>query len=323
MTTRERTIGVVDIGSNTVHLLVASTNGRSLTGIIDESCLLRLGADIDDDGAISPEKVQELVDTLRSFQVKAAEVGVTNLHFLATYAIRAASNQEEVCIAVEAGTGLLVEVLPPSLEATFAFVGADAACPSIGAQVVVDIGGGSMQIGVGQDGYLWDSVSLPLGATHVVRRFLPSDPPSYLEEALLVSYLARVIPSALPLPDTNATGVVGVGGTLRRVPQLLGLKPGDILPHDAIEDLLAMLRGKSGEEIVETYNAKPDRARLLLPALLALREVWRGYDSPPILMSEYGIREGAVLYLARRGEERYLEEVPLWPLRIDQYRKAI
>jgi exopolyphosphatase/guanosine-5'-triphosphate,3'-diphosphate pyrophosphatase len=300
---REKTLGVVDIGSNTVHLLVASTNGRHITPVLDVSEGLWLGEDVAYDGVLSDEKLAELITTLAGFREKAADVGVgtQDLHLLATQAIRTASNRAQVSAAIEAELGIGLEVLSTEVEAEYSFLGADTACPSVGPQVVVDIGGGSMQISVGQNGQVWDSVSLPLGAARVSAMFMPSDPPTYVEEAHLVTYLANNLPGALPLRDTNVSGVLGVGGSLRRTPPLLGLELGESFPNDGIERMLALLRGKSVMEIAEGYDQKPERARLLMPALILVREVSRGYDFPPLIMAAYGMREGAIISLARRG----------------------
>lgn len=149
---RERTMGVVDMGSNTVHLLVANTNGRHITPLLDRSEALDLGSEVDYEGTISAEKIQELIQTLREFQDAAAGEGVTDLHLMATHAIRTAANRDEVISAVEAVLGLPVDVLTPEIEAEYGFLGADTDCPSVGPQVVVDIGGGSTQISVGQHG---------------------------------------------------------------------------------------------------------------------------------------------------------------------------
>ncbi len=116
-----------------------------------------------------------------------------------------------------------------------------------------------------------------------------------------MTYLANTLPNALPLPDTGVSGVLGVGGTLRRTPPLVGMGLGETFPHDAIEHILASLRGKAVDDIAAQYNQKPERARLLMPALLVIREVLRGYDFPPLIMAAYGMREGAILSLARRG----------------------
>src|SRR4051812_19152926 len=77
---REKTLGVVDIGSNTVHLLVARTNGRHITPLVDMSEALRLGEDVDYDGALGAEKLDQLLETLKAFQSAASEEEVDELH---------------------------------------------------------------------------------------------------------------------------------------------------------------------------------------------------------------------------------------------------
>lgn len=299
---RERVYGVVDIGSNTVHLLVARTNGASLTPIVDLSEGLRLGADVDSTGAISEAKLEELIRTLCLYKEAAANAGITTLHLLATHAVRASTNWIYICDAVKHMTSFNVQVLAPEHEAVLSFLGAEANFPSVGPQVVVDIGGGSMQVAVGQGRDVWDSVSLPLGAARVSTHFMPSDPPTYIEEAMLVTYLVNVIASAMPLTRTSVSCILGVGGTLRRVPLLLDMRPGQVLPPDAIGRMLSLLRDRTTSEIASAYNLKPERARLLMPVLLVLREVLRSYDNPPLIMAAYGMREGAILQLARHGK---------------------
>jgi exopolyphosphatase/pppGpp-phosphohydrolase len=82
---------------------------------------------------------------------------------------------------------------------------------------------------------------------------------------------------------------------------LLDLKVGEIYPEGAVEKMINLLRGRSTEELADTYELKPERARLLFPTLLVLREVIRGYGNPPLIMSPYGVREGAILSLAQAG----------------------
>jgi exopolyphosphatase / guanosine-5'-triphosphate,3'-diphosphate pyrophosphatase len=298
---REGTFGVVDIGSNTVHLLVASTNGREVIPLVDESAALRLGWDVDSNGGISAEKVEELLSTLQKFQASAAAAGVIELQLLATHVLRAAANSDEVREAITGATYLQVQVLSPEQEATLGFTGADAECPSLGPQVVVDIGGGSMQVTVGRDREIWGSISMPLGSARLAFTYLPSDPPTPTEKSRLVTYLATVMPPALPCRDGIITGLIGTGGTLRRVPQLLRLHTGQVLPANMIGHGLSLLRHMHADALMADYDIKPERARLMLPALLVLREVLRCYKSPPLIISSFGMREGAILWLARHG----------------------
>src|SRR4051794_22961525 len=181
---RERCIGVVDIGSNTVHLLVGSTDGRSVTRVLDRSEPLHLGLDLDSSGEISEEKTRRLVSVVGKFQQEAEASGASCLHLLGTQSLRVANNRESVCEAITSETYLIVTVLTPEYEAELAFIGADASCPSIGPQAMVDIGGGSAQIAVGVHGRVEGSVSLPLGAARLAGQFL-SDPPTDVEAGLL------------------------------------------------------------------------------------------------------------------------------------------
>src|SRR6476469_8159202 len=116
---REKTLGVVDIGSNTVHLLVASTNGRHITPLLDLSEGWRLGEDVDYDGVLSDDKLAELIDTLRRYRDEAERIGVeaTDLHLLATHAIRTATNRQQVAEVIEEALGLRLEVVPTEVEA--------------------------------------------------------------------------------------------------------------------------------------------------------------------------------------------------------------
>lgn len=299
---REKTYGVVDIGSNTVHLLVARTDGQRIEPIVDESEGLRLGFDVDSQGRISALKLKELILTLRRFQDSASKAGVKNLHLLATHAVRAAENGKAVCATILKKTGLPVQMLPPEQEAALAFLGAQAACPSIGPQVMVDIGGGSMQVAVGERERVWDSVSLPLGASRVAYHFLESDPPTSSEIYKLVNYLVQVVPPALPLRGTNLSGMLAVGGTARRIRPILGITNGQVVKVEALEAGFALLSGKQVDKIGIKYALRPERARLMLPWIMLIREVMRGYDDPPLIIAPYGVREGAILWLARHGE---------------------
>lgn len=295
------TFGVVDLGSNTVHLLVARTDGAILEPLVDLSAGLRLGGDVDRDGMISPAKLEELLGTLRQFAALATEAGVERLQIMATQALRVATNRAAVVAAITDATGLGVIVLTAEQEAALGFRGALADWPGTGIQVVVDIGGGSMQVAVGTGETMHAHVSLPLGAARVAGLFLTSDPPTAGEEYGLRAYLGQVIPPALPRVGGPIAGALGVGGALRRIPLLLGQPVGTLLPADAPEQVAAQVRGRPAADLVATYALPPERAHLVFPAALLLAEVLRGYGQPPLAVVASGVREGAILNMGRYG----------------------
>jgi exopolyphosphatase/guanosine-5'-triphosphate,3'-diphosphate pyrophosphatase len=293
--------GVIDIGSNTVHLLVARAEGSRVVPLVDASADLYLGREVLGGGSISQSKLHATLLKLQEYQATATEAGVTHLHLIATEAIRAARNRDAVCAAITQATGLPVQVLSPQHEAALAFVGADAVAPSPGRHVVVDIGGGSVQVGVGAGADLESSVSLPLGAAHLIAGFLPGDPPSPAEEAALAAHLAEVLPPALPGRDVAVGPAIAVGGMARRIPQLVGEPLGVPFPAARLDDGLAAVRGQPAAVLAGRYGLEPGRARLLLPGMVLLRAVLTNYQAPILVVAAYGIREGAVLRLARHG----------------------
>jgi exopolyphosphatase/guanosine-5'-triphosphate,3'-diphosphate pyrophosphatase len=292
---------VADIGSNTAHLLVAVSDGRALVPLVDQTANLRLGGEVDHGGAIGPAKVDELIATLRGFQDAARAAGAPELYCFATEAVRAATNGEAVLAAVTAATGLPVHLLPPEAEAALGYRGAVAGVPGAGLRAVVDIGGGSLQVIVGEGAAIRGSVSLPLGAARLVARFLPDDPPEAGDAARLAAHLAAVIAPALPLRNQAITALLGTGGTLRRLAAVRGWDAGRPLPGDALDATVAWVRGLPAARLAAEANLPVDRARMFLPALLAWREVWRGYHAPPLWVVPGGVREGAILQLARAG----------------------
>ena len=293
--------GVIDIGSNTVHLLVARAEGNRVVPLVDATADLYLGREVLDGGGISRPKLHATLLKLQEYQAAATAAGATHLHLIATQAIRAARNREAVCTAIAQATGLPVQVLSPDHEAALAFVGAEAVAPSPGRHVVVDIGGGSVQVGVGAGEHLESSVSLPLGAAHLIAGFLPDDPPAPAKEAALAAHLAEVLLPALPGRDEAVGLVSAVGGMARRIPQLVGERLGVPFPAARLEDGLAAVRGQPAAALAARYELEPERARLLLPGILLLRAVVAGYQVPRLMVAAYGIREGAVLRLARHG----------------------
>jgi exopolyphosphatase/guanosine-5'-triphosphate,3'-diphosphate pyrophosphatase len=293
--------GVIDIGSNTVHLLVARAEGDRVVPLVDASADLYLGREVLGGGGISRPKLHATLLKLQEYQATATEAGVTHLHLIATEAIRAASNRDVVCAAITQATGLPVQVLSPEHEAALAFVGAEAVAPSPERHVVVDIGGGSVQVGVGAGEHLESSSSLPLGTARLISEFLPSDPPAGVEEARLAAYLRRVVPPALPGRDEPIGLAIAVGGMARRIPQLVGEALGVPFPAARLEAGLEAVRGQPAVVLAGRYGLEPERARLLLPGMVLLRTVLTIYQAAILVVAAYGIREGAVLRLARHG----------------------
>ncbi|WP_089099875.1 Ppx/GppA phosphatase family protein [Streptomyces hyaluromycini] len=173
-------LGVLDVGSNTVHLLVVDAHpGARPLPAHSHKAELRLAQLLDGNGAIGPDGVEKLVDVVQDALQAAEDKGVEDLLPFATSAVREASNADDVLARVKAETGVELQVLSGAEEARLTFLAVRRWFGwSAGKLLVLDIGGGSLEIAYGIDEEPDTAVSLPLGAGRLTAGWLPGDPPS-------------------------------------------------------------------------------------------------------------------------------------------------
>lgn len=172
-------LGVLDVGSNTVHLLVVDAHpGARPLPAHSHKVELRLAQLLDEDGAIGPDGIDKLVGVVQEALQAAEDKGVEELLPFATSAVREASNADDVLARVQTETGVELQVLTGAEEARLTFLAVRRWFGwSAGKLLVLDIGGGSLEIGYGIDEEPDAAVSLPLGAGRLTAGWLPGDPP--------------------------------------------------------------------------------------------------------------------------------------------------
>ncbi|MEU1573296.1 Ppx/GppA family phosphatase [Streptomyces collinus] len=169
-------LGVLEIGSNTVRLAVADEHRGVPLPVHSSKRRLRLAEKITDDGRLPPDAVEQLVEAVDGLRRESARWGVADPLAVATAAVRGAANQQHVVTQIHARTGLCVNVVPGDVEAGLTFlaarnwVGAQA-----GSMVLLDIGGGSLEIASGRGRTPGFTVSLPLGVARLTREYLDHD----------------------------------------------------------------------------------------------------------------------------------------------------
>ncbi|RPE41824.1 exopolyphosphatase/guanosine-5'-triphosphate,3'-diphosphate pyrophosphatase [Streptomyces sp. Ag109_O5-1] len=173
-------LGVLDVGSNTVHLLVVDAHpGARPLPAHSHKAELRLAELLDGNGAIGPGGVEKLVAVVQDALQAAEDKGVENLLPFATSAVREASNADDVLARVQAETGVELQVLSGAEEARLTFLAVRRWFGwSAGKLLVLDIGGGSLEVAYGIDEEPDAAVSLPLGAGRLTAGWLPGDPPA-------------------------------------------------------------------------------------------------------------------------------------------------
>ncbi len=213
---------VIDIGTNSVKLLVADVAGQSVTPLWERGEQTRLGEGFYDARLLQPAAIARTVGAIAGFQTRARELEAASVRVIATSAARDALNGAELTDAIASETGLTVEVLSGRDEAGWAFRGATAgiADPPQSA-CIIDVGGGSTECTIGADGILHWSESFHLGTVRWLEKLRPGNPPQPSElpqcrESIADFLNRRVAPDLAPAIERLGAPrppLIGVGGT--------------------------------------------------------------------------------------------------------------
>lgn len=305
-------LGVLDIGSNTVHLLVADVRpgGRPLA-TTSKRTVLRLMRYLDDDGAISDAGVTALVDAVAEARRVADSENVDELLATATSAVREAANGPEVIALIEEALGQHLQVLGGETEARYTFLAVRRWFGWAAGQILLfDIGGGSLELAAGPDELPEAAASVPLGAGRMTIQFLPDDPPGEdAVERLRAHARAALAPvaesfGALARPDH----VVGSSKAIRSLAKLVGYPvPGwsgierMLLPRAALSSWIPRLARIPASARQELPGITPDRTFQIVAGAVVLHEAMRALDVDELEVSPWALREGVLL--------RYIEEL--------------
>ncbi|MFJ2368977.1 Ppx/GppA phosphatase family protein [Microbacterium sp. NPDC087665] len=305
-------LGVLDIGSNTVHMLAADVRpgGRPLATTSDRS-VLRLMRYLTPDGAISEEGVRALETAVAQARRVAEAERVDALLATATSAVRDAANGADVIARIEAALGQPLQVLDGETEAELTFLAVRRWFGwSAGQILLLDIGGGSLEIAAGGEELPDAAASVPLGAGRMTVQFLPNDPPGEHDvDALRVhakATLASVLPrfAGLPRPDH----VVGSSKAIRSLARLVGYPaPGwsgserMLLPRESLGSWIPRLARLPASARQELPRITPDRTFQIVAAAVSLHTAMTALDVDELEVSPWALREGVLL--------RYIESL--------------
>lgn len=218
-------VAAVDVGSNSVRLLVLDGDGRRLLRRIETT---RLAAGVDANGRLDDAAIARTAAAISDFRTDWVRLGTTRVRITATSAARDAADRDRLLDAVEASTGVRPEVIDGAEEAALAFEGAAAGVEVDPPLAVVDVGGGSTELVLGDaDGRLVAATSMRLGCVRLTERALHHDPATSEERIIAASEVERVLDAAMdelgrdaPRPRT----LVAVAGTATTLAALeLGL----------------------------------------------------------------------------------------------------
>lgn len=228
-------VAAIDVGSNSIHMLVAQVESDGRFRILDRAKeMVRLGSRTLLDGSLSPEAMAKGLRALAAFKTLADRQGAQRIRAVATSAIREAANGGEFVRRVEAETGLRIKVIPGREEARLIFLGVKHAIDLRGEPtVIVDAGGGSVELILVEGGEPLELVSLKIGLARVSERFLVKDRPDAKAIAALERHFASELgPVLARFRAAGARRVVGTSGTLVNLIAMAAATPTKGKPKD-------------------------------------------------------------------------------------------
>jgi exopolyphosphatase / guanosine-5'-triphosphate,3'-diphosphate pyrophosphatase len=310
-------VAVADIGTNSTRLLIAEVDPSSgaIEPLLRRSAVTRLGSGVDSNGALSPEAVARVLDTLSDYRAAIdAHHCVANLAVL-TSAVRDASNGVDFAARVREDYGLDARVLSGEEEAQLTFLGAMSSRPlddgpAAEPTVVIDIGGGSTEFIVGRGRTAGFHTSLPAGVVRMSERHIHSDPPTSEELQNLALDVRRTLLEGLP-PEERAVvklGIAVAGTATSAAAMAQELDPYDpdrvhgyALLLATVELLLARLADMTEEDRRRVVGLHPDRAPTIVAGMILLGEAMRAFELDEVEVSEHDILYGGALRLAGVG----------------------
>ena len=281
-------VGIIDVGSNTVRLLVASCAGNRLVPVHEQRAFLGLGEEVENYGWISDLKLRETAWCVREQAAEARAHGAHHVEVVVTAPGRQSANASELVAALADAARASVRVLGPEEEGRFSYFGVLAGLEKMpGSVAVCDLGGGSTELVVGTPaGPAWER-SIDLGAVRLTHRLDLDDPPGKGALPAAREEAHRLINRVTP-PLAKAAYVTG--GTARGLRKVAGRRLG----AKELERAETVLSKRSSAEVAKRYEIDRRRARTLLAGCLILAEV-QARLAIPLEVAKTGLREGAAL----------------------------
>jgi exopolyphosphatase/guanosine-5'-triphosphate,3'-diphosphate pyrophosphatase len=297
------TLAAIDIGTNSVKLLLGRVTGQRVTPLLQRSIITRLGEGLQKNGTISTEAADRTIATLVELRTLAEERGAEKISAVGTLTLRAAENARRFVQRCAAEAGLVVRILSGEEEARLSFSGAVGA--SRAEQVLgIEIGGGSTQIMIGTHAKLHASWSLSMGAVTLTEEFLKSDPPAAEEMMAMSASIRRHLQKVVARVGKNGE-LVGIGGTVAAILSVLRKSDGGdprefhqaSVSFDTVSALSIHLSLKTVADR-ERMGLERGRADIITAGAWILTAAMSHLEATSLRASAHGLRHGLLIEMA-------------------------
>lgn len=294
-------IGLIDVGSNTIRLSVYTVEGEGFSRLFGKKEMVGLASYVDDDGRLGDDGIEAACEALRRLSDITRNLHIDETHVFATASLRNIGNSAQALAAIEGRTGLSIELVSGEEEALLGYSSFRHDCPEPDG-VMVDIGGGSSEIVRFQQGEPVFATSLPVGSLKLFKKCVGGIFPTAKERKALRRQVKKALDNAGVERMQPTELLCGIGGTARAVSRLIGHLHGhgeaawDFTRQD-LNHLAAVLDagGVPARDLV--LQACPDRVHTIVPGLEILQGAVDLFGCTRIHVSDFGVREG---YLVER-----------------------
>ena len=327
-------IAAIDVGTNSIHLIIASVDHRGLmTAHYKDKDAVRLGSGFKDMKHLSDEAIERGIAALKRFAEKAREYNA-EIYAVATSAVREAENKETFLRRAKEEAGVSIEAISGIEEGRLIYLGASRALPISERQaLVLDIGGGSVETIIGAKGEVLYAHSEKLGAIRCSNRFFPDGISSETKAKECREFIKGVwSPTMRQLLETGFETAIGTSGTIINLAYMALAARGDALPEEIngtpiqraelLNVIDRVVSAKTPEERLKIKGLDPKRADIILGGALILERAIIALNIQTLIISSYALREGLVYEAFRKNVER-LERRQLGHLRYKSVRKAL
>ncbi len=297
----------IDIGTNSVKLLVVSVQDRQVVDRLRyRAATTRIGQGVDRTQRLLPEAIDRTVEAIEAFRKEAESLGANEIIPVATSAERDAQNQDEFIQKVMAQTGLKPQVISGAEEARLTFIGVCSNKPELLSEkvVIVDVGGGSSDFVVAENGEIQDTFSLNVGFIRLTEAFLHSDPVAPDELQDVIQHVKSLLCDRFAGFSMDERHLVGAGGTINILTTIWHYRIGQFLPKGAqlrslqrneVNGLLRYLGRMKLEDRGQVPGLPPNRADVIVAGAAIFSAIMEILDTKEIIVSDRGMRYGVLL----------------------------
>jgi exopolyphosphatase/guanosine-5'-triphosphate,3'-diphosphate pyrophosphatase len=295
-------LGVLDMGSNTIHLQVVDAHpGARPTPASSQKFELRLTEYLDRNNHITDEGFDLLNHATAEVLKHAEEFKCEEILAFATSAIREADNGEKIIADIQRVHGIELQILSGDEEAQLTFLAARRWLGwSAGRLLVLDIGGGSLEMAVGNDESASSTLSLPIGAARMTREFLTGDPYTSKSIKALTQYSQEMISQSVSgeLAEHNSDRIVATSKTFRTLARLTDhwyKDGGKFLEREALAAAIEKLKDLTNSQRADLPGVSPSRAKQILAGAIVAESVMKHLSIEKVEICPWALREGIVL----------------------------